>query len=1099
MKRSETVNTFNEGLIMDLNPIVTPNNVVSNALNATLVTMNGNENALQNDMGNGRVETAYLPEGYIPLGTAQLGGIIYIVSYNPLIDKCQIGSFPSPERNITTDEFSTIEREVSNADFVKDGDIINTVVRLELMDKPLSPGDKYIIYSDKISDNGETLSDYAINNNTIIGDNPKAVTIHVVSIEDDGKIVYLDDTLKWYGGYYIKQLSNLTQNESNADIDKYRTLVSTTYNTFRSKVSGKLALLFQLEVIDTFSVSWDAQTNSSSLKSATIYFYINYTSRHPDINPAFIYIDDSDNYYKKELSIPEGRTNNGEDESIQVEIGNVGYTDDSNSVITYHVVPAMSFGKMKWLQQDITINLSELGSGRIELDEWRYYKQENNIILNWGLLAYPEKNKKIEGVVFTFIPFDNIPKNLSDNQDLSESQFVTIDFIRQGSYSGNFQEVIDLAENQNSTTLYNNYLYLVQIKVKYTGKDIYYYRWMYTTGQWNDKYIEDTVQDFNELYLDDVLKLQLNETVSDSIKAVEYQPEVKLPESFMENDIYQLMKAQVTSVNYSRDENKFTNQSNIGGIVSTTFENYCELFNYSKQDNDLYSFEQPGHEIILGEISTGLSTTLQGNAVPKVSNNEMDLSQMASTLSNILSDQKMDQAIDSQALDSFKLEIQSNTSGQFDIAVNGVMFSRVVADLKNVSTNPQQEIRPIIYKVSDFRSHGMSTTGASSILNIVFDSSCNIHIQNPKSGQVVFLHKFIGEEEKSAHYDNEQLTTTWQDLSPYKEWFPEWMKSYENAFFSQIRMDGFGDANNGEDTTFGLSSIKGRWAVFVKTHEEGRFIPIQAFSDSQYAPYTGDDGMLNANRVGRILMSLFTVHEGSDYQIQVIRVDQIFYIPNYKETLNITIPAKISVASMNISTQLLGKEATLSLQDLQGKLGSDISDSILNNISFKYTKMEYGKEIKMSHEFNIYNTLNSKFENLTSSTVNQIIRIPGQEKDTIIEVTSIRYNSDEAYVWNQRVEENCLISTKDKSYYPYMYWMGSIHKRADDVVYLGVNKNPFTVNNPLFNYLEVKNGKCAFNYQDILRESQTISMYTARKNREYVKLTNCSTLKLIGI
>ena len=69
MKKSSAVNTVNEGLVMDLNPVVTPNNVLTNCLNGTLVTFNGNENVLQNDMGNGRVETAYLPEGYIPLGT----------------------------------------------------------------------------------------------------------------------------------------------------------------------------------------------------------------------------------------------------------------------------------------------------------------------------------------------------------------------------------------------------------------------------------------------------------------------------------------------------------------------------------------------------------------------------------------------------------------------------------------------------------------------------------------------------------------------------------------------------------------------------------------------------------------------------------------------------------------------------------------------------------------------------------------------------------------------------------------------------------------------------------------------------------------------
>ena len=52
-------NTFGEGLLMDLAPDNTQATCLSNALNATLVTMNGNELSLQNDMGNGRVETAY--------------------------------------------------------------------------------------------------------------------------------------------------------------------------------------------------------------------------------------------------------------------------------------------------------------------------------------------------------------------------------------------------------------------------------------------------------------------------------------------------------------------------------------------------------------------------------------------------------------------------------------------------------------------------------------------------------------------------------------------------------------------------------------------------------------------------------------------------------------------------------------------------------------------------------------------------------------------------------------------------------------------------------------------------------------------------------
>ena len=83
----ESINSFSEGLIMDLNPLVTPNNVLTNCLNGTFVTYNGNEFILQNDMGNGRVESAYLPSGYVPIGIKEHGGIIYVASYNPLTNK----------------------------------------------------------------------------------------------------------------------------------------------------------------------------------------------------------------------------------------------------------------------------------------------------------------------------------------------------------------------------------------------------------------------------------------------------------------------------------------------------------------------------------------------------------------------------------------------------------------------------------------------------------------------------------------------------------------------------------------------------------------------------------------------------------------------------------------------------------------------------------------------------------------------------------------------------------------------------------------------------------------------------------------------------
>lgn len=113
MIKKETTNTFNKGLLMDINPLVTPNNVLTNALNATFVTMNGNEQVLQNDKGNVEVITesgikAQLPEGYIPVGMKEYGGIIYVASVRPSDGMCQIGSFPSPQYVYGNKMFSDI-------------------------------------------------------------------------------------------------------------------------------------------------------------------------------------------------------------------------------------------------------------------------------------------------------------------------------------------------------------------------------------------------------------------------------------------------------------------------------------------------------------------------------------------------------------------------------------------------------------------------------------------------------------------------------------------------------------------------------------------------------------------------------------------------------------------------------------------------------------------------------------------------------------------------------------------------------------------------------------------------------------------------------
>lgn len=279
-------NTFGDGLIMDFAPDNTQATCLTHALNATLLTMNGNELSLQNDMGNGRVETAYLPEGYIPVGTCEFGDIVYIASYNPLTNKSQIGCFPSPERNISSKELSSAERKINNSAFYdsKTKKLSNTSVKQVLIDNNLNPGDKYIIYvskTDMLEKNYTYLSDLG-NTDHIHGGFPKIVKLHVVSIEDSGKITYLDSSVRWYDKVKhtsdtidtpqkitrenIGERSNLdfyiniaqdAQGSNQPDIDSYRSLLSSGYSIFQSKVSGKLAILAELETITGFECTYN--------------------------------------------------------------------------------------------------------------------------------------------------------------------------------------------------------------------------------------------------------------------------------------------------------------------------------------------------------------------------------------------------------------------------------------------------------------------------------------------------------------------------------------------------------------------------------------------------------------------------------------------------------------------------------------------------------------------------------------------------------------------------------------------------------------------------------------------------------------------------
>lgn len=150
MSRKEASNTFGEGLIKDLNPINTPDTALTDCINGTIITYNGNEHSLQNDMGNYGLKYCKLKQNYIPVGVKEYGDIIYIVSYNPLDEHVEIGSYPSPETITDPDDLDNLSQTIPEGSGTNYSDIAKTQdTKVFYGDNPerykINPGDKYKI------------------------------------------------------------------------------------------------------------------------------------------------------------------------------------------------------------------------------------------------------------------------------------------------------------------------------------------------------------------------------------------------------------------------------------------------------------------------------------------------------------------------------------------------------------------------------------------------------------------------------------------------------------------------------------------------------------------------------------------------------------------------------------------------------------------------------------------------------------------------------------------------------------------------------------------------------------------------------------------
>lgn len=204
MARQEATNIFSDGLMSDLHPINTPKSVLTDCLNGTYVTYNGNEFILQNDMGNYKLENCKLPTNFIPVGIKGYADILYIVSYNPISKEVEIGSYPAPQSIFVIEDQQTVN--ASDADlcpfyfgetvggkkqgnsFIRYNDVIDQQKHPLFIFMDGANEDTYKLYPGDEFKLDEIDVDYLKNNNYFIYQH-----LNFYVIDSDNKLYDLDD------------------------------------------------------------------------------------------------------------------------------------------------------------------------------------------------------------------------------------------------------------------------------------------------------------------------------------------------------------------------------------------------------------------------------------------------------------------------------------------------------------------------------------------------------------------------------------------------------------------------------------------------------------------------------------------------------------------------------------------------------------------------------------------------------------------------------------------------------------------------------------------------------------------------------------------
>lgn len=964
MKKSEAINTFQQGLVSDFNPMMTQNNVLVNALNATIITRNGNENALQNDMGNGRVETAFLPEGYIPVGTCQLGGIIYIVSYNPFTSKCQIGSFPSPERNLSSEEISNSSNvQISDGTF-KNGENINKLIyKAKLSDVFLSPGDKYKVAAQNISTAAEYITD--MDNKSY-----KNIKFNLATIDNNGRIIYLSDLIKYqYDNRNFPFQNGIIESGSSSDLDEYRKLIGSDYNIYSSRVAGNLYVVAELEVINSFDVNWNLISRDNGIYT----FQFDITTESDNGNNFLQYVkvqyQDKQSSYERDSS-----------ETNQLTISNF-QVDKQDSPVTIDFIPAMKFGYLEYLKRSINIDFSLLDSNTISSNLWRYYKENNQMVLNYDLSFYLTSAQQLESISLYFIPYEQIPESIPTTSQFQGVHDKKVILQKRKSYSGNYTTKIQFDDSFKQDYLY---LVLVQSKINSSQGGSEYrniFHVLYTNGVFNQTYSDGKEDNFDMVQLNLGFKpdfLVDTSQLSMSTSSI-HEPFISTDEW---SDALRCRGYSKSSVNGNiqinskvkilEDFNTFSTNSNISSLIDI-----------STQKNLLQS---------TGEATnTGLNNIDQDYVKIKINQNEDGTVKYTDSPTSNMYDSQF-------GLNQYKaVPNTQSASNKVTLSLVGEFYNKISSTYQEKTFNIKNYVSPLVNNSNDLNNYGLKIQNG----HFVFSDSVFVALGisagglDNDGGGGMYIHQgsisfskqdngYLKSNAQYAYHSDGTITTfPINDTSSYIDS----LKS--NIPFIPIvlvRTGGVSFRTQENDVVFHSGGRDGKinadklkrnfehpWTckyymlwLFCKTDNVSQavYVPLNTFfkvSDIDLYD-TKNSSCTVADYIGTLLLYLYSKKE-EGHTVDRLGLDYISYFDTVKNTIKINFKSKLSYSNQDY----VNFKGT-SLNEIE----ENFKDLVQDVQCFKYSNPDTTQLYDLDIEYDI-NTPNKLKEQYIESSVLSII------------------------------------------------------------------------------------------------------------------------------